>query len=194
MSLLVGLAQRCAAGETVCGDGLLVEAVNGGLLVSVVDGLGHGPMAGIAADAFVASVRQDLTRSLESMMLSASGALNGTRGAAAGIMRIDETRRRVEFTGVGNIEVHSVSDPSIRPVCAPGIVGGRVRKLIPFEYALPERALLALCSDGISSRLHLADFAHLEPQAIADALMSEHGKSHDDATCIVILHTTEEPA
>ena len=194
MSIVVGIAQRCAAGETVCGDGWAVERVNDGLLVSVVDGLGHGPMAGRAADAFVASVRADLTRPLGEMMNAAARDLSGTRGAAAALLRIDELNGRVEFTGVGNIEVHSVAENSIRPVCAPGVVGHRVRKLLPFEYALPKRVLLAMCSDGISSRLHLESFAHLDPQQIADALLAEHGKPHDDATCIVVLRIAEDSA
>jgi serine/threonine protein phosphatase PrpC len=194
MSVVVGIAQRCAAGETVCGDGWAVENVDGVLLVSVVDGLGHGPMAGEAADAFVASVRSNLALPLDQMMTAAARDLAGTRGAAAALLLIDEARGRIEFTGVGNIELHCVAENSIRPVCAPGVVGHRVRKLMPFEYALPARALLAMCSDGVSSHLHLESFAHLEPQQIAEALLAEHGKSHDDATCVVVLRVDEEPA
>ena len=66
-----------------------------------------------------------------------------------------------------------------------------MRKMLSFDFDLPPTALIALCSDGISSRLHLAEYAHLEPQAIADAIMEQHGKSHDDATCVVVRYSDE---
>jgi serine/threonine protein phosphatase PrpC len=191
MSFSIGVVQRCAQGEVVCGDGWFADETDDGLLVCVVDGLGHGPKAGEASDAFIASVRANPARSLESMMSAASQDLVGSRGAAAGLLRFDAARRRVEFTGVGNIEVFSVADTPIRPVCAPGIVGAHIRKLLPFDYELSDRALVAIFSDGISSHLHLADYTHLEPQALAEALLAEHGKAHDDATCVVILHTAD---
>jgi serine/threonine protein phosphatase PrpC len=79
----------------------------------------------------------------------------------------------------------------MHPVCAPGIVGHRVRKMLAFEFELPESATIALCSDGISSRLHFDEYVHLEPQEIADLIMKQHGKFHDDATCVVVRYTHE---
>jgi serine/threonine protein phosphatase PrpC len=190
--VLFGIAQRVCEGETVCGDAYTTEVLEAGALVSVVDGLGHGPKAGEAAQAFNQVLNDDLTLSVQSMMEEANRRLSGTRGAAAAILRLDTNAGRVHFTGVGNIEMHAVADVKMHPVCAPGIVGHRVRKMLTFDFELPPSALIALCSDGISSRMHLSEYAHLEPQAMADAILEQHGKSHDDATCVVVRYSNEE--
>lgn len=189
MPVTVGVAQRVCEGEAVCGDGYTALMLDDGVLVSVVDGLGHGPLAGEASTAFTELLEADLSLSVLAMMQEAHARLSGTRGAAAAILRIDEETGRVHFTGVGNIEMHAISDVKMHPVCAPGIVGHRVRKMLPFEFALPEAALIALCSDGISSRLHLDEYVHLDAQAIADSILTDHGKSHDDATCVVVRYS-----
>jgi negative regulator of sigma-B (phosphoserine phosphatase) len=191
MPVFFGIAQRVCEGETVCGDGYLTRVLENGALVSVVDGLGHGPQAGEAATAFNESVKEHVALGVQAMMEEANRALNGTRGAAAAILRVDEAAKRVSFTGVGNIEMHAFSDVKMRPVCAPGIVGHRVRKMLAFEFELPKDATIALCSDGISSRLHFDEYTHLEPQEIADLILEEHGKLHDDATCVVMRYSNE---
>lgn len=189
MAVTFGIAQRVCAGETVCGDGYLTCVLDHGALITVVDGLGHGPQAGEAADAFKIAVEEDVSLGVQAMMEEANRRLSGTRGAAAAILRLDEDAKAVHFTGVGNIEMHAVSEVKMQPVCAPGIVGHRVRKMLQFHFELPATALIALCSDGISSRLHLSEYAHLEPQEIADQILEHHGKLHDDATCVVMRYT-----
>jgi len=189
MPVCFGIAQRVCEGETVCGDGYITRILDNGAVVSVVDGLGHGPMAGMAATAFNESIEDNMELGVQAMMEQANRALSGTRGAAAAILRLDDTGKRVHFTGVGNIEMHAVADVKMHPVCAPGIVGHRVRKMLAFEFELPDAATIALCSDGISSRLHFSEYAHLEPQEIADMIMEQHGKFHDDATCVIVRYT-----
>jgi len=193
VTVCFGIAQRVCDGEIVCGDAYVTQLLHDGALVSVVDGLGHGPKAGEAAIAFTDMLAEDeaVGVGVEALMEEANRRLAGTRGAAAAILRVDESAHRVQFTGVGNIEMHAVSDVKMHPVCAPGIVGHRVRKLLSFEFELPAAAVIALCSDGISSRLHLDHYAHLEPQEMADAIMEHHGKSHDDATCVIVRYTNE---
>lgn len=193
MTVVFGIAQRVCAGETVCGDAYVTQRLHNGALVSVIDGLGHGPKACEAATAFTELLEEEQSAGADigSLMEEANRRLTKTRGAAAAILRFDEPSRLVHFSGVGNIEMHAIADVKMHPVCAPGIVGHRVRKLLPFEFELPATALVALCSDGISSRLHLENFSHLEPQEIADAIMDQHGKSHDDATCVVVRYTSE---
>ena len=48
--------------------------------------------------------------------------------------------------------------------------------------------LLVMFTDGISSRFDLSkiEAASEGPQALADYLLSNHAKEHDDAGCVVI--------
>ena len=52
----VGIAQRPANGEVVCGDHCAVVAEGAVTLIAVADGLGHGPHAATAAQQFCAVV------------------------------------------------------------------------------------------------------------------------------------------
>jgi hypothetical protein len=51
-----GTAQSVLAGQSVSGDRYLLRPYPDGLLVAVVDGLGHGEMAAAAADIAVATL------------------------------------------------------------------------------------------------------------------------------------------
>jgi phosphoserine phosphatase RsbX len=185
VSVSIGTAQRALVGQSVCGDAILV--LRGGCTTIVLaDGLGHGPKAAEASAALCAFVEAHVTDGLEDLLGGASEALSHTRGAAGAIMRIDEHASSMEFAGVGNVEVQAVSARPIRPFCAPGIIGQRLRKIIRFEYLLEPGDVLAMYSDGVSSRFALEDYAGRPADEAAQAILAAHGKNHDDASCIVI--------
>jgi len=186
MGVQIAAAQRPVSGERICGDAYLVLSAAGTTNVALADGLGHGPPAAQAAVAFCGHVRQHQTDALDSLVRSAHVALSSTRGAAVAVVRIDEAARRMEFCGVGNIEVACEGDANIRPFSVAGVVGKRVRRVQVFEYELRDPILLLLTSDGVSSRLDLADYAALPLHQLAERVMARHGKHHDDATCIAI--------
>lgn len=192
MNFDIGTVNRCAEGETVSGDAFLIDRRNGSLLIGVVDGLGHGPKANEAALEFSAVINEEPTMPLDKLMATANLRLARTRGAAAAILRIDSTSRRLDFVGVGNIHLHSITPDSVHPVCAPGIVGHRLRKIVPFGFDMPDWGVFAMCSDGISSRIVMEQYASLGAQQIADTLLESHGKSYDDATCVVVRYAREE--
>jgi serine/threonine protein phosphatase PrpC len=180
-------AKRPARGEVVCGDDFVV--VHGeSTLIAIADGLGHGPAALEASHAFCQFVASRPLDTLQPLMLAGSQAIAHTRGAAAALVRICPASHRMWFTGVGNIELHAVSQHRIRPVSTAGIVGRKLRKIVQYEYPLVPGDLLLLHTDGISSRLELSDEVHPELDRIVDNVMSRHGKDHDDATCIVVRY------
>jgi len=186
VSAQTGIVIRPCVGETVCGDAQVVIENENTLLVAVVDGLGHGPGAAEASEAFVDFVRGNAHKPLETLMFEGGSHIASTRGAAAAIVRLDFANRLLSFCGVGNVHFHSLSSAPLHPVCVPGIVGHRVRKIIPYEFELPDEGTFVLCSDGISSRIHLEEYPGHGPQELANALLEQHGKSHDDATCVAV--------
>jgi serine/threonine protein phosphatase PrpC len=185
MNLTICTAQRAYAGETVCGDAYaVVRGVR--TLIALADGLGHGPAAAEAAESFCRFVADRPGSGLRQLLEQASEEIAKTRGAVAALLRIDRSRGEIEFAGIGNIEVQAVSREPIRPISAAGIVGRRIRKLQVFRYRIHRGDLLIAYTDGISSRFSLGDYAELEEQALADKVLADHGKLHDDATCVVI--------
>jgi serine/threonine protein phosphatase PrpC len=183
----IDIAKRPMLGQNVSGD--LVTVIRGSdrdVLVVVADGLGHGEKAQEAAEAFCAFAELNAGAPLEAIMRDGSRAISATRGAAAALIRIDRGGTRLTFCGVGNIELQATSAEAIRPVCMPGIVGRPLRKVLAFDYPLREGDLLVAHTDGISSRFRLEDYARLPTAEAAARILAEHGKGHDDATCVAI--------
>ncbi len=184
MNLDIGSTFRPCAGETVCGDQLRIIS-NNTTTMALADGLGHGPKANHAAGEFIEYIENHLSDDLETMIRDASKHIAKTRGVAGAIVRIDTVKQLMWFAGIGNIELVAESVQPIHAVCTPGIIGRPLRKIIVFEYNVEIGDLFALYTDGISTRFKLASFAHMDVQEIAEAILTDFGKSHDDATCIV---------
>jgi hypothetical protein len=111
--------------------------------------------------------------------------LAGTRGAVAALALVSFESNELSFSGIGNVEFQAVSREPIRPVSLPGIVGRRVRKTKRFDYAIHPGDFFVLHSDGISSRFDARLYRELAPQVAADRILQAHGKTTDDATCVV---------
>lgn len=184
MGVLIGSAQRPVAGETVCGDAFVVVPFARGTLLCLADGLGHGPSARVASDAACSYVREHADMPLEAMIRAVDQAIRSTRGAAVSLVTF--SANRLQFVGIGNVELRSVAREPIAPPTTPGIVGQGVRKVRIWEYPIAEGDLFVLMSDGISTRFELKELAHLSPQSLADTLLARHHKSHDDACCAVV--------
>jgi hypothetical protein len=103
-------------------------------------------------------------------------------------LRINHENRQLEYSAVGNVETRAVSKSPLHPVNAPGIVGSRIRTVQEMKFPLFSGDLIVVFSDGISSRFHIEDYRDKDPDYIARDLLANHGKDHDDATCVVIKY------
>jgi negative regulator of sigma-B (phosphoserine phosphatase) len=176
---------RPALGEEVCGDAYL--AVEGSIsTLAVVDGLGHGRGAAKAASVFIDFFSENASAPLDVMLTNATGPMSKTRGAAVALLRVDGERQTLQFCGIGNIEVKAKSDGRVEPFSMPGIVGRPIRRLNVFTYNVSPGDIFVIYSDGISSRFDLDDYAGMNPEEMARRILVDCGKSHDDATCVVL--------
>src|SRR5512146_3524679 len=75
-----GSASKPAPGQEVCGDLHLVKPFPGGVLLAVVDGLGHGVEATAAARAALSVLERDAGQPLPTMFQQCHRALLRTRG------------------------------------------------------------------------------------------------------------------
>src|SRR3989449_4254272 len=80
-----GVASLALPGEAESGDRHLVTPVGTGVLVAVVDGLGHGAEAASAAKAAVAALERHATESPAPLLERCHRALKGTRGAVMSV-------------------------------------------------------------------------------------------------------------
>lgn len=170
-------------GEHDSGDAVVVRREQDAALLAVIDGLGHGRLAALAANAAVNFLdRWPLGDDLESGMRGVHEALRGTRGAAAAICVVRE--RALVCCGVGNVEIRC-QGVKLPILLSPGVLGARVQSFRVCRGDLPVGARLVLFSDGISYRVPLDNLRHLEPESLCENLMRDYRKSEDDASVLV---------
>jgi anti-sigma regulatory factor (Ser/Thr protein kinase) len=176
--------------ETVSGDAWATAPVADGIKIIVVDGLGHGPLAHDAAQAAVEAFRSTIARPLPEAMETVHAALKSTRGAAVALASIDVRRRIVTFIGIGNIMGGVLGDgPTRNMVSHGGIAGHGTVRIQPFTYPWPERGLLVMCSDGITTQWSLDAYPGVrqrDPALIAGIVYRDHARGRDDATVVVV--------
>lgn len=184
--MVIGVAQRPAEGETLCGDAYAIVRRGRTTLVALADGLGHGPEAARAARAFCSHVEAAADRPLDTILATAGPAIAGTRGVAGALLRLDPPGH-FEYAGVGNIVLRVLSRTPIHPLSVAGTLGRRnVRRVRCDRFAVEHGDLLVMHSDGVSGRYELDGLRGEAPDRVARALLASHGRSHDDATCLVV--------
>ncbi len=186
VTLQIGCASRPKPGESACGDQTVIIRDAGWILLAVVDGLGHGPKAELAARTACEFVRQHAAMELVDLLRALDKAITATRGAAVTLVRLWSATGQWRHVAVGNVELSSLRRLENHPLTVPGIVGARVRKVVETQGRLVTGDVVVLYTDGISSRFDLEPHRSLAAQALAEVLLQKWAKDHDDATCIVI--------
>jgi negative regulator of sigma-B (phosphoserine phosphatase) len=166
------------------GDGAFFRSdEHRGVLLALIDGLGHGPEAAKVAKSAIERLGEiSLEATVLEIMENLHHHLRGTRGAAATVCLIRDGR--IAACGVGNVELRS-SETIIPFVFSPGILGARVQKFRVCGANLRAGTRLVMFSDGISTRLRLDVVRGLPPQGACAAIIEQHRKSEDDATVLV---------
>jgi anti-sigma regulatory factor (Ser/Thr protein kinase) len=185
-----GASQHALHDETECGDGWAMALGDGAVSVVVVDGLGHGPAAHVAAEAGIVEWRAAPSADPTDLMASLNVAMTGTRGGAVALARFDTARGSLRYAGIGNIAGYLLAPESSRGLAShPGIVGARARRAQAFDFPEAAGRLLVLHSDGLQSRWHLADYPGLagrHPAVITALLHRDFSRGRDDVTVFAI--------
>lgn len=177
-------------GETECGDAWSVRETSEACRMLVVDGLGHGPEAALAARTAVRVADEHPHLEPAELMQCLHGALRSTRGAAGAAASLVPDTGRGALAGVGNIRAFTWAVDGVKHLVSHnGTLGQQARKFHAFDFQLPPRTMLVMLSDGISSRVDARDYAGIErhhPAVIAAAIYNDHARGRDDATVVVL--------
>ena len=170
-------------GERESGDAVVVRPTEDGVILAVIDALGHGEhAAAVAREAIVELGDVAIDRGVTHVIERLHGRLRGGRGAAGLVCIL--RGKRLEVCGVGNVDLR-IRGAKIPVALTPGVLGGAVNRWRVFSGDLAPGARLVMFSDGISARLDLDAVAGLDPGAACRALMASHRRAHDDATVLV---------
>ncbi len=182
--------ERPMTGESMCGDAYAFRASGQRGQVMLCDGLGHGPMAALAARAATEAFLNAPVLGPGDLLRALHGAMSHTRGAAVLIAELNPETGTVRCAGLGNVSGTITGYDRTRAIVSlPGIVGHQRPAIREFDYPMAADSLLVLHSDGVSAaRWKLTDLPGLalcSPVVMAATILREAGVRRDDASVLV---------
>jgi len=190
LTLHCGVATFVTPGQRDCGDLAVVRHFEGGALLAVIDGIGHGDEAAAAArvaERAIASCPQD---PLGTLVMRCHEALRHTRGVVLSIACINLRRASLSWLGIGNVRalVHHRGVPPTREelLLRAGVVGGSgLPNLQVSDISLRELDTLIFATDGIRPQFADARLFAGSPQTVADGILADYCHGGDDALVLV---------
>lgn len=193
----VGVASRALSGERSSGDRHVIQPWADGVLVGVVDGVGHGEEAARAAERAVEILRAHPDEPVVALLRRCHAQLRGTRGAAMSLASIDRRDGSLSWAGVGNVEgalVHHAPRAAPRHehiLLRGGLCGVQMVPPLVARLAIQPGDLLALATDGMRGDLVPFLGAPDPPQRIADLILRRNSTGRDDALVLVARYLGE---
>ena len=184
-----GVAAR-ALGEEVSGDAHVVRPFPDGILVGVVDGLGHGPEAATASRLATGVIEAHAGEDVVSLLTRCHRRLQRTRGAAMALASF-RPGGVMTWVGVGGVDAVLLrADPAARPrrealLLAGGVVGYELPRVRASMLEVDRGDTLVVATDGV--RPGFAEGVRLgeAPQDAARAVLDRFRTGTDDALVLV---------
>jgi len=176
--------------QMVSGDLHVVAPFAQGMLVGLLDGLGHGPEAGAASQIAAAVLGTHADEDVAGLFRRCHEILKKTRGVAMSLASFNGTSATMTWSGVGNVdgllfrpqpETGGHQALSSRG----GVVGYNLPPLRVETLPVSRGDLLIFTTDGIESRFSRADIWDATPQELADSILGRFLKKTDDAHVLV---------
>ncbi len=177
-------------GQVECGDACSFMRAGRWQRLCMIDGLGHGPLAALAAAEALAVFRASTAKDMpEDILMRAHAAMKSTRGAVMAVAGIDIEAGTLHYAGVGNIVgVLYDGDDTHHLLSVEGIVGYNARNVRTQERPWSPNSTVVLSTDGLSTRWNMAKYPgllHRRPELIASVLFRDFARDTDDATILV---------
>jgi phosphoserine phosphatase RsbX len=185
------IASMPADGESECGDKGIVISSHLHSLIAVVDGVGHGPQAALAASEAIDEIRNHATESLPSLIKLCHKRLQNTRGVAIGLASLRESDGIVTWVGIGNVQgrvVREGHEPGASMMLSAGIAGHQLPKLRPTRLRLGRGDLLLMATDGLREGFADSFDSTGSVRDIADRILEDSHRSQDDSLLLVVRY------
>jgi serine/threonine protein phosphatase PrpC len=179
----------------VLGDGYVVKRLRAGLMMAVIDGLGHGSEAAAAASLCVDTLTAHAESPVLTMLRHCHERLRGTRGATVSVVCFDFATGAMIWSGVGDVAaVLFRADQAARPreealVQRAGLLGSGSPTLVASSTPIHSGDLVVLATDGIVPGFERSVDRGRKPQALAEKILAEHTKGTDDALVLVARYS-----
>ncbi len=197
-----GVAGQAYSGQAESGDQYVVEPFEDGMLVAVVDGLGHGERAAFVAKSAAAVLREHAHEPVLSLVKRCHSELRGTRGAVMSLasfrQQSGDTGATMTWVGIGNVagallrangngHGHEGKEQSRESLfLRGGILGYQLPTVRDFDVPVAPGDTLVFATDGLRSSFSEKLVTESgTPQHMADHLFDEYRRGTDDALVLV---------
>jgi len=185
------VAMRAFSDQDESGDGYLVESHPDGVLVVVVDGLGHGSKAAAVTKVAIAALKGHANETIDALFERCHRKLAGTRGVVMSLASFSARDGAMIWGGVGNVTGLLLRADGqakrVRETLLPrgGVMGYRLPSLYPAVIAVAPGDTLTFATDGLRSGF--VDDVPLNdaPQQIAEHILECYSRGTDDALVLV---------
>lgn len=186
----VGAATRAHPNMHLNGDAFFIKKWDEHLLVSVIDGLGHGQFAHRASRTAVNYLEKHYDQPFIDIFRGVGRACRSTRGIVMALARFDWVNKIVTTGNVGNIEIRVFrSREPLKIVFRRGILGSGSPKPAISQNPWDEKGVMVMYSDGIKTHWNWNDFSQFHNASatvLARKLLSSLARDNDDATVLVV--------
>jgi negative regulator of sigma-B (phosphoserine phosphatase) len=177
------------------GDQYLVSPLSDGVLVAVVDGLGHGPEAAVAAKNAVGLIAEHAALPLPTLVRRCHDGLRSTRGVVLSLAAFDAAG--MVWLGVGNVDgvlLRRAPRPTVpeRLLVRGGVVGRHLPAVEPSHLRLAPGDVLIFTTDGVDGGFAEDLARRPREHATADRILAQYGKANDDALVVVARYLGAE--
>jgi negative regulator of sigma-B (phosphoserine phosphatase) len=189
-----GVAGAPLAGEERSGDLAVFAAYEGGALVAVVDGLGHGDAAADAAEIAARAIHRHRQAEPSELMRRCHEELRKSRGVVMTLAWFDLAARRLSWAGIGNVEARLVRGAAVygdrhdSALVLGGVVGYNLPPVRPSHMALEPGDAVAFATDGIEADYSASLAPGVPAQLLAERIFERHAKGSDDALAVVVRY------
>jgi phosphoserine phosphatase RsbX len=189
-----GVCARPMPGEIESGDLHVLTAFDNGVLIAVIDGLGHGSEAALAAQAAHVAINQCPQMPVDDLLRNCHTALRKTRGAVLSLASFDPEQSQMSWVGVGNVDGTLFrANPATMPQREAlqqrgGVVGYNLPSLRVATIPVAPDDVLIFATDGIDGIYRSQSPVGWNPQDFAEHIVRHHGKETDDALVLAIRY------
>lgn len=190
-----GVAKFILPGQGESGDHFLVSCKRNVILAAVVDGVGHGKEAAMAAKVAIGVLEGGPWEPVISLVEQCHEKLRCERGVVLSLASIDPVHGMMTWLGIGNVQGVLMRAGAERGeahdelLLRGGLVGSQLPPLQAAVLPVGRGDTLVFATDGIRGDFSAELSSQEPPQRAADGILKRHRLGNDDALALVVRFT-----
>ena len=194
-----GVSSRALHPMEPSGDLHVVAPFARGMLVAVLDGLGHGPEAAAAAEVGAEIIKRHAGEPVGQLIQRCHDGMHRTRGAVLAIARLDGHEGSLTWSGVGNIDASLFrtddrrGEARVSMIMRGGVVGYQLPPLRVTTLPLMRGDTLVMATDGVRGEFTSESPLGREPGVYTEDMLRRYGKDSDDALVLAARYLGPSP-